>query len=110
MSVIQSQTEKEDEFKKVSEQLRLNPNRRLSPSFDVPIAIEAIQKDENAVFLAVILITEINNQKKIVFHFKIKYLHTRSLEVRASLLSIRICRREDLHFLLALFSLMKFSI
>ncbi len=62
LCVIQSQTEKEDDFNKVSEQLRLNPNQRLSPSFDVSITIEAIQKDENAVFLAVILITEINNQ------------------------------------------------
>lgn len=43
-------------FKLVVDELRSDPIKRLTPSFNVPVAIEAIEKNKKAVFLAVITI------------------------------------------------------
>lgn len=40
----------------VVDELRSDPIKRLTPSFNVPVAIEAIEKNKKAVFLAVITI------------------------------------------------------
>ena len=43
-------------FKLVVNELRSDPIKRLTPPFNVPVAIEAIVKNDKAVFLAVIII------------------------------------------------------
>lgn len=42
-------------FKLVVNELRSDPIKRLSPPFNFPVAIETFEKNEKAVFLAVIV-------------------------------------------------------